>query len=142
MDYKIEVLDENDICSYKELIDEAFGGSNSLDQYRQYKQNENYTIWVIKDGSRIIGSVTQYAINLFTFGFQPSLMLFNVAVGKDDRQHGIAMQLLTFVIEKAKLDGFRSISLTCLDDAYPAHKLYERAGFQRTSSLKYSIDIS
>ncbi len=71
----IELLKPEDISSYKTLIDECFGSRNSIEKYQQYQANNSYKIYVIKDNNIIVGSVTQYAIELFTFGFQPYLML-------------------------------------------------------------------
>lgn len=137
----IEVLNKSDIASYKALIDNCFGGSNPLEQYQKYQQREEYTIWVVKEKDTIIASVTQYAIDLFTFNFQPCLMLFNVAVLEQYRKKGIGKQMLSFVIQKAKEDGYRQISLTCLDSAAPAHGLYESVGFRKADSRKYVLDL-
>lgn len=137
----IEQLKKEDIIQYKALIDECFGNSNPTDNYNQYEENAPYTIWVMKDEQAIVGSVTEYPIDLFTFSFQPCLMLFNVAVRKPYRKQGIAQTLLKRVIQAAKIDGYRSINLTCLDDAPSAHALYESVGFEQTDSRKYSLDL-
>lgn len=139
MTYAVEKLDKKDIASYKDLIDNCFGGSNALEWYQKYQQREEYTIWVVKEKGTIIASVTQYVIDLFTFEFQPCLMLFNMAVLEEYRKQGIGKQLLSFVIQKAREDGYRQISLTCLESAEPAHRLYESVGFQRADSCKYII---
>ena len=59
-------------------------------QYEKYHQNEVYKIFVVKEGSEIVGSATQYAIDLFVFAFQPCLMIFNVAVKAAYRKKNIA----------------------------------------------------
>jgi len=135
----VEILKPKDLTSYKTLIDGCFGSSNDLERYKKYCENQVYTIFVIKDGNEIVGSATQYIIDLFTFRFQPCLMIFNVAVKADYRRKGIAQELLEYIIENAKQDGYNSISLTCLDDAYSAHKLYESLGFKKASSIKYDL---
>ena len=139
MQYKIEILQKQDLPSYKSLIDECFGESNDIEKYYNYSQNNGYKIFVVKDNNEIIGSVTQYAIDLFAFDFQPCLMLFNVAVRQSRRRENIASEMLKYIIEQAKAEGYKSISLTCLDNAYPAHKLYESVGFVRADSVKYSM---
>lgn len=141
MNYAIEVLQKEDIVLYKKLIDECFGRSNNIELYTKYTYNNNYKIFIIKCDNLIVGSVTQYIIDLFTFDFQPSLMLFNMAVLKEYRNKNIVTQLLNHVISQAKNNGYKSISLTCLDDAYPAHKLYESVGFKKTSNLKYNLTL-
>lgn len=82
----IEILKKEDIKLYKELIDEAFDGSNDLSFYEAYEENNNYTIFVIKKDNKIVGSLTAYKLDLFTFSFQPALEIFNVCVLKDYRK--------------------------------------------------------
>jgi len=135
----VEILKSEDLGPYKSLIDECFGSSNDLAQYERYEENQVYTIFVVKDGNEIVGSATTYAIDLFTFDFQPCLMVFNVAVKADYRRKKIARQLVEHVIEDAKAKGYKSISLTCLDSAVPAHKLYESVGFKKANSIKYNM---
>lgn len=139
--FDIEVLQPEDLAGYKGLIDECFGGSNDMTWYQRYQANDTYRIYVVKDGNEIIGSVTQYAVELFTFGFQPCLMIFNVAVKPARRKQKIGKLMMRHVIETAKAEGYHSISLTCLGDAHPAHRLYESVGFQRTGSVKYHLDV-
>ncbi len=130
-----------DLESYKELIDGCFGSSNPIEQYEKYHQNQAYTIFIVKDGNEIVGSATQYNIDLFTFSFQPCAMVFNVAVKANFRRKQIARGLLGHIIANAKKEGYRSISLTCLESAYPARKLYEDIGFSKAGSVKYEMVI-
>ena len=88
----IEYLKSRDMAQYKSLIDECFGGSNSIEHYEaQYEENDRYSIIVAKDGDRVVGSITFYKIDLFTFSFQPSLEIFNVAVLEACRGKGMRM---------------------------------------------------
>jgi len=135
----VELLNPSDLASYKDLIDECFGTSNDLSFYERYSKNKGYFVFVVKNCDEIVGSITQYNIDLFTFNFQPSLMLFNIAVKPTFRKNGIARFLLEYIIENAKKDGYHSISLTCLEDAYGAHKLYESLGFKKANSVKYDL---
>lgn len=141
MDYKIEQLNKDMLFSYKQLIDKCFGSSNSLEQYEKYEQNDNYVIIVAKKADEIIGSITLYKIDLFTFEFQPCLMLFNVAVKEEYRKQKVAKSLMDHVIKYAKENGYKSISLTCLDDAFNAHKFYESVGFKKIGSIKYNLNV-
>lgn len=136
---EIEILKKSDIESYKALIDECFDGSNEISEYEKYDPEADYKIVVAKDGDKIVGSITFYKLNLFTFSFQPVLEIFNVAVLKDYRRQNIAKELFDHVINYAKENGYKSINLTCLDTAIPAHKLYESVGFVRTSSIKFNL---
>lgn len=136
----IEQLKKEDIKSYKELIDECFDGSNELNFYEKYEENNsNYEIIVAKENDKIIGSITMYKLELFTFSFQPAIEIFNVSVLKEYRKKGVAKKIFEYIIDYAKNNGYKSIHLTCLDTAFNAHKLYESVGMKRASSVKYAM---
>ena len=136
----IEILKKEDMKSYKDLMDVCFDGSNELEHYvKNYKEDANYKIYVAKDGDKIVGSITIYKIDLFTFSFQPALEIFNVAVLPEYRGQKIAKKLFEVVVDFAKQNGYKTVFLTCLDTAYNAHKLYESVGFKRASSVKYNL---
>lgn len=138
----IERLKKEDLKLYKDLIDEAFDGSNSIDSYEKYDENSRvYQIIVAKDNNKIVGSITFYKIDLFTFSFQPCLEIFNVCVSKEYRKRGIAKEIFNYIFNYAKENGYKQIFLTCLDSAIPAHKLYESVGFKKMSSIKYSVNL-
>lgn len=137
----IERLKENDIHLYKNLIDEAFDGSNDISYYKKYNRNNNYEIIVAKIDNEIVGSITMYKLDLFTFSFQPMIEIFNVAVLKKYRGKKIGKQLFEYAKSYAKENGYKTICLTCLDTATDAHRLYESIGMKKTSSIKYSINI-
>lgn len=136
----VEKLKKEDISLYKELIDEVFKSSNNIDYYNNYDENNtNYEIIVAKENNKIIGSITMYKLELFTFSFQPAIEIFNVGVSKEYRNKGIAKKIFEYIIKYARENGYNSIHLTCLDNAYNAHKLYESIGMKRASSVKYAI---
>ncbi len=137
----IEKLNKEDLEQYKHLMDECFDESNDIEQYiSNYNENsEAYEVIVAKDNDKIVGSITFYKMNLFTFSFQPALEIFNVAVLKEYRGQKIAKNIFNYVINYAKENGYESIYLTCLDTAYDAHHLYESLGFERASSVKYNL---
>ena len=138
---EIELLKKSDLQSYKELIDECFESSNNIEQYiNGYDYNsEDYTVLVSKVDNKIVGSITFYKINLFTYSFQPVIEIFNVAVLKEYRGQSIAKTIFENIINYAKENNYKSINLTCLDTAYSAHKLYESVGFKKASSVKFNL---
>jgi len=136
----IERLRKEDLNQYKNLIDEAFDESNEINEYYMYDEtSSSYEIIVAKINDKIVGSVTMYKLELFTFSFQPAIEIFNVAVLKEYRKQNIAKQLLEYVKKYAKENGYKQICLTCLDDATPAHKLYQSVGMTKASSIKYNL---
>ena len=138
----IEILKKEDIVLYKNLIDECFGDSNPIEYYENnYKDSRAYEIVVAKKENEIIGSITFQKIDLFTFGFQPALMIFNVCVLEKYRGQKIAHDLFNYIVRYAKNNGYKSISLTCFENARSAHRLYESIGFTRSSSVKYDMNL-
>lgn len=137
----IEKLQVKDMNDYKELIDECFESSNNIEQYiNGYDYNsEDYSVLVSKIDNKIVGSITFYKINLFTYSFQPVIEIFNVAVLKEYRGQSIAKTIFENIINYAKENNYKSINLTCLDTAYSAHKLYESVGFKKASSVKFNL---
>ncbi len=131
----IEKLKFCDLPAYKALMDECFGNC-SVDSF---KESDAYDIVVAKEDDKLLGSMTLYKIELFTFGFQPCIELFNVAVTAGARGRGIGRALMDYAKDYAKDNGYKSISLTCLEEATPAHKLYESAGFIKAPSRKYAL---
>lgn len=136
----IERLKKEDLIEYKNLIDEAFDESNDIEQYYKYDDKSlNYEIIVAKIDNKIVGSLTMYKLDLFTFSFQPTIEIFNVAVLKEYRKQNIGKCLLEYVKKYAKENGYKQICLTCLDSALPAHRLYESVGMEKANSIKYNL---
>jgi len=139
----IERLQRADLALYKQLIDKCFDGSNDIKEYQKYNDAKDapYEILVAKEDDIIVGALTFYKMELFTFSFQPTLEIFNVAVLKEYRGQKIAKSLMLRTIEYAKANGYNSINLTCLDYATDAHRLYESVGMVRTGSFKYNLPL-
>lgn len=138
----IEKLRKKDMNEYKALIDEAFGSSNDIAEYDKYSEEDmNYEIIVLKEKEKIVGTVTMYKINLFTFSFQPVIELFNVAIKKEYRRQNLGRILLNYVIDYAKENGYHSINLTCLECEKDVHKFYEAVGFVKADSRKYKMSL-
>ncbi len=138
----IEKLKRQDLSGYKALIDDAFDGSESIQSYLKYDENNpSYEIIVAKDGDEVVGSATMYKIDLFTFSFQPTIELFNVAVRSDYRRKKIGKMIMKYVIKYAKENGYKNIHLTCLESEKDVHKFYESIGFKKADSRKYNLSI-
>jgi len=142
VDIKIENLKYDDLEQYKALIDNCFGGSQDIEIYRNsYKLDRNYEIIVAKLDGKIIGSITMQKIDLFTFSFQPVIELFNISVNSDYREHKVGSIMMDYVKKYAKEHGYKQIILTCLDDQPVIHKFYEKVGFTKANSRKYSMPV-
>ena len=136
----VEKLKKEDLPKYKALIDEAFDGSNEIQSYLKYdEKNTSYEIIVLEEKDEIVGSVTMYKLDLFTFSFQPSIEIFNVAIKKSYRRQNLGKILMDYVINYAKENGYKSIHLTCLENEEQVHKFYESCGFKKANSRKYNM---
>lgn len=137
---EIKKLDKKYIASYKDLIDKVFGESNPIEDYQKY-ENGNYEIIVAMDGEKVVGALTFYKIELFTFPSYPALELFNLGVDSDYRGQGIAEQIFDYVINYAKENGYKTIAVNCGVNSFPAHKLYEKMGFRQSSSVRFGMEV-
>ena len=136
----VERLKREDLPKYKALIDEAFDGSQELDKYLSYDENSSaYQVIVLKEKEDIVATVTMYKLNLFTFSFQPTIELFNLAVKKEYRRHNLGKILIEYVIDYAKDNGYKTIHLTCLESEKEVHVFYENVGFKRAESRNYNL---
>lgn len=136
----VERLKREDLPKYKALIDEAFDGSQELDKYLSYDENSSaYQVIVLKEKEDIVATVTMYKLNLFTFSFQLTIELFNLAVKKEYRRHNLGKILIEYVIDYAKDNGYKTIHLTCLESEKEVHAFYENVGFKRAESRKYNL---
>jgi len=143
MDIKIDYLKHAELGQYKALIDEAFNNSNPLSTYeKSYDENSpSYKIIVAKDGDKLIGSLTIYRLDLFTFDSQPTLEVYNVAVLKEYRGGDAATLLFDFLKKFALDNNYASISLTCLADAHRAHNFYEKMGFNKIDRMRFTMEV-
>lgn len=136
----IEKLKREDLPKYKSLIDEAFDGSENIDKYLKYDENNNsYKIIVLKEREEIVATVTMYKLELFTFSFQPTIELFNLAVKKDFRRRNLGKILIEYVVDYARDNGYKTIHLTCLESEQDVHSFYESVGFKKAQSRKYNL---
>ncbi|MCL2559461.1 MAG: GNAT family N-acetyltransferase [Turicibacter sp.] len=143
MNITLEYLKPEDLPQYKALIDEAFGNSRSLDEYnKRYDPNHSaYKILVAKDEAQLIGTITIYMIDLFTFDFQPTLEIYNVVVAKEYRGTNTASLMFDFMKDFAHEHGYQSASVTCLTEATRAHRFYEKMGFEKLDRERFLLRI-
>ena len=123
----IERLSYNELEEYKDLINECFEAEDTLERYQNnYNENDdNLVILVAKENNKIIGSITYLKVNLFTFSMQPSMMLFNVCTKDEYRGKGVAKKIFNYIYDIALKEGYKQITLTCLESELGVHKFYE-----------------
>lgn len=69
-------------------------------------------------------------------GFQKKAVICAIATDRNYRGRGFAEGLLRESIEEMKLNGISAILLYVNTNNYPAIRLYEKMGFQKTKKLK------
>ncbi|XP_071982552.1 probable N-acetyltransferase camello [Engystomops pustulosus] len=101
-----------------------------LDIEESYMASNNSCFWVVESNNRIIGMV----------GVQAAprsgevMALRRLSVARDQRHLGIASALCQKVIDFARQRDFKVVTLETSMIQVPAHKLYEKLGFQETDS--------
>ena len=138
----IEKLKKEDLSLYKNLIDDCFGNSNDISVYKKkYDENGNINIIVLKEDEKIVASITYVEINLFTYNNQPCVELFNVATLTEYRKKGYNGKIMEYILKEVKEKGYKSVYMTCLESAKPAHKFYEQMVFEKMDSRKYYKEL-
>jgi len=104
----------------------------------------DHEVWVAVDRStrEILGTVTtpRAGENLSELGRVDELDFRLLAVGPAGRGRGIGALLTTHVIELARQRGLRRVVLNSGPMMLPAHRLYERLGFERMPERQTLLD--
>lgn len=143
MQITVEKLKKEDLESYKALIDAGLGPSQPLEVFkaRYDPDHPSCHIRVAKKNGEIIGTLTFYQIDLFTFSFQPTLEIYNVVVAKAHRGSAAAQLLFDDMKAFAKAHGYVSVAVTCLADATRAHRFYEKMGFEKLDRERFLLTV-
>lgn len=90
-------------------------------------------VWVAEESGEILGSVTICPEgSAWAQRAQPGEGEFRMlAVDPGARGRGVGRALLDLTVERFRGDGARAVVLGSLEDMLDAHRLYERAGFER-----------
>jgi len=71
--------------------------------------------------------------------------IIRMSVSKEQRRKGLASQMLKYIIDSAKKEGYTGLVLSTEHNWHAAIKLYEKFGFQKYSvteiDLNFSMDL-
>ena len=97
------------------------------------------TVFVARDGERIVGSLT---LVIFPIPTGLRAWIEDVVVDDATRGSGIGQALTTAAIDESRRLGVRSIDLTSRPSRVAANKLYVKLGFvlRETNVYRFSID--
>uniref|UniRef100_A0A8C5LLM6 N-acetyltransferase domain-containing protein n=1 Tax=Leptobrachium leishanense TaxID=445787 RepID=A0A8C5LLM6_9ANUR len=99
-----------------------------MDIDKSYMEKKKSCFWVVEFNGRVVGMVgAQLAEDS-----DDVMVLKRLSVAKDQRFKGIARSLSTTVIEFAKQQGCKSVTLETSMVQHGAQKLYESMGFTKT----------
>ena len=124
MSSRLEMLKVvNDLEPDYEYSDEII--ESSID----YFKNGDHTTVLALDGNRVIGCATIcyiYIMPTFDHPTGKRAHLMNVYTNKEWQRQGIAMKMVSMLIEEAKKRGVTEISLDATEEGRP---LYKKLGF-------------
>lgn len=137
----IEALTKERLSDAINLTKEVFGESTAKkdlpasltpDKYKKYLEKTeifNLEYWVAVDGNDILGVIGLYSEEN---GKEETRWIGWFCVNPLARKRGIGSQLLRFVIEKARMEGRKTLKVYTSDHPTEinSHRLYEKHGFQ------------
>ncbi len=122
-----EVAAETGEFSYRHIV-------VALDNKRVVGMVNSYPAQQLKISPEMESSLPRDRLDIFrefmTACVKDSWYLSILAVDSSYRQRGIGSQLISLVKQKAKTEGFSSLSLTTWADNQQAIRLYQRQGFE------------
>lgn len=101
-------------------------------------ETENIRLVVVKDDDKIIGVATLYIQQ--KLGGKNGIVE-DVVVSGDYRGQGLGEKLMREVIEIARNEKLKSISLTSRPQRVAAHKLYQKVGFQIKETTVFKLPL-
>lgn len=123
-------------ASYRQfygLTDKQTASRNFI-QERLEKQDS--VIFIAYDQQQACGFVQLY-FSFSSLSVSPTIILNDLYVPENHRQKGIATQLMQYVTQFARDNGYRGISLCTANDNHKARALYEQAGYQIDEQFVY-----
>lgn len=98
------------------------------------KQFENQTHFLVAEDNDHIVGVLDYQPN-YPFPSGHHVVTFGIAVASNKQGMGIGKQLILHFLERAKIDGYRKVSIHVLSTNNSAATFYEKVGFRLEARL-------
>lgn len=141
---QIEVLhrvDDQDFTAIRELIGQlsSSGGSLTRVALEDVATSEASTLFVARDGLRIVGTLT---LVMFPIPTGRRAWIEDVVVDESARGQGVGTALTRRAIERAREAGARTVDLTSRPSRGAANAMYSRLGFRQRTTNVYRFDIS
>ena len=104
----------------------ASGSGTTLPVLRKFIAKEDVEVWVLRDGTKIIGMATLLIIQMLS---GPCADVEDVVVDETYRGQGCGTMLMEKLIARARIRKCDSIDLTSRPSRIAAHALYIKLGF-------------
>ncbi|MBU6323632.1 MAG: GNAT family N-acetyltransferase [Patescibacteria group bacterium] len=95
-------------------------------------------LMTVQDAGRIIGMGALYVHQKVG---KRVAEVEDVVVSGDYRGQGLGEKLMRAILEKARANGIRSVSLTSRPSRVAAHKLYEKLGFEKRETDVFRLKL-
>ncbi len=115
MEFKIEILDRNNLSGFKELLrvfenvfemaDSRMPGDPHLESLLQ---KPDFFCIVASNNDKIIGGLTVYILHGY-YDLQPSAYIYDVGVLPAYQRQGVGSRLVGFLIEYCRVNGFSEV---------------------------------
>ena len=106
----------------------------SLDELSRIVDDSATTLFVARDGDRIVGMLTLAAFRIPT---AQRAFIEDVVVDEAARGTGVAAALVQAALDRAAELGARTVDLTSRPDREAANRLYQRMGFAARTTNVY-----
>ncbi len=137
---RLTSIDDNVFEAFQKLVPQLTGDDRypSVDDLNIVISNSMTYVFVAKDDSKIIGSLTLVLYNIPT-GLKG--MIEDVVVDESARGRGIATKLMLKAIETAQKEKAGKIELTSRPSRVAANKMYQKMGFKLRDTNFYRLDL-
>lgn len=92
----------------------------------------------LKENKKIVGMVT---LVVYRIPYAMKAQLEDIVVEESMRGKGIGKMLMSFVIEKARGFGVKSLNFTSRPEKENANKMYESLGFKKSDTNVYRLSL-
>ena len=110
----------------------------SLELLRAIEESQTVELWLAKEGSEIVG-MAELAIVLKPEGIIAQVE--DVVVDENQRGKGIGKMLSEKLVERARVRGASSITLSSRSDRTAANAIYQKIGFKRWETNLYQMKL-
>src|SRR3989338_95917 len=136
----LRTADASTFTEIKELLKQlsASGIPIKFPAFKKLLANPNLEVWVVQDGSRIVGMGTLIEYQILS---GRSAEIEDVVIDKEYRGKGFGRSLMKKLIARAKARGCDEASLTSRPSRIAANHLYKKLGLKIRKTNVYHMAL-